>query len=862
MRKLFILFSILVWTVLPLAPAQAAAAPACANRAAFRLDGVELSVCLPFAVGAFRLPEPDNKIQVATGGDASGLRELAITAMPLGTRPSSESLPVLQTGQEQSYRELLQDFRMQQGGVRVGAPQMSLFGHSVSGATNILPLAADGVHSQPVRISEWLTEAGGRVWLVRLSENLPAATDSPLPQSIAEGMALSAPDPGAPSTSLSSLKAAPPATLSLPAPQSVQTNLPFPTWWSGECDTNNYQAKNGRPAYPLGASFLGMQACGPRFMDYPHDTLVGFFYGAYGQLEWECVELSMRFMYLAYGVPPYGANGNAVVSKYNGTRLVKVINKTAGKAPQAGDVLSYNPYSTVGHTSVVTASSVDAYGNGTVSIIEQNASANGARTHTVSNWNVEDNQGVIGWLHDPSYDNQLPPLVTFSALNPASNHWYNASQNIAFSSSDYVGLWGYSQAWDADPGGAAPQVTSSASGTADFRGLSQGQHTLYVRVWDNSPAHHSQVYGSGWYGIDTTPPYGNLSSLVDGETIATRSLPLGVLPLADNGGSGLGHARITASWAGHSAVEVVSNISAAGMYTWDLCVSGVPDGQPVSVSLDAWDQAGNASLAAGGVRHFVKNYACSTPLQVNLEQPTSLTPANTGLANECTHYWKQFTNLNNHPAFLTLNADGAAHSTNSARWTPSLPSAGQYRVEAFIPHHTYFQLCNTLPPGYDTANASYLIQYQGGSASVTINQQAYSDQWADLGTYTFAPGAAGYVELSDLTGETKLSRYVAFSELRFTPLTAPAVCFGVNLGIFPTGSAGITVTPPNCGESQYTPGTQVQVTLSPQPGMTFNRWEGSQAGRSNSISISMDGDKALVGYLSYANVIFLPLMAR
>jgi hypothetical protein len=864
MRKLFILFILLAWTVLPLAPAKAAAAPTCAQPAGFRLDGVELSLCLPFAVGAFRLPEPDNKIQVATGEDASGQGELAITAMPLGTRPSSEILPVLQTGQEQSYRDQLQDFRVQQGGVWVGSPQLSLFGQSVSGATNMLTLAADGVHPQPVQISEWLAEAGGRIWLVRLSENLSQGGANPLqPQSIPAGISLSALNPDAPSTSLSSLQAVPPAATSLPAPQAVQTNLPAPAWWNGDCDTVNYQVRNpGHPAYPLGASYLGMKACGPRFFDYRVDTLIGFYPGAYGQFEWECVELSMRFMYLAYGVPPYGANGNQVVSAYRGSRLKSISNKTVGKAPQPGDVLSYGISTTVGHTSVVTASNVNAYGNGTISIIEQNDSASGARSHDVTNWNVIDSMGVIGWLHDPTYDNQLPPVVTFSPLNPAPNAWYHANQSIAFSSSDYVGLWGYSQAWDADPGGSVPQVTSSASGSAGFSGLREGQHTLYVRVWDNLPAHNSQVYTTGWYGLDTTSPQGKLGSFLDGATITTRSLPLDVSPLADSGGSGLGHARITAFWAGHSAVEVVSNITAAGTYAWDLCVSGVPDGQLVSLSLDVWDQAGNVSLAAGGVRHFVKNYACSTPVQVHLDGPTSLTPLYTGAANECTHYWKQFTDLNNHPAYLTLNADTAAHSTNSARWTPSLPAAGQYRVEAFIPHHTYYQLCNTFPPGYDSANASYLIQYQGGSTSVAVNQQSYSDQWADLGSYSFAAGAAGSVELSDLTGETKLSRYVVFSELRFTPLAAPATCFGINVGIFPAGSAGIAVTPPNCGDGQYTPGTVVQLTLKPQPGMTFNRWEGGQGGWANPISMVMDGDKAVVAYFSYANLIYLPLMGR
>ncbi len=62
--------------------------------------------------------------------------------------------------------------------------------------------------------------------------------------------------------------------------------------------------------------------------------------------------------------------------------LVKISNGTAGKPPQAGDILSYGMTSLYGHTSVVTGSNVDGSGNGTITIIEQNVTnpANGMET--------------------------------------------------------------------------------------------------------------------------------------------------------------------------------------------------------------------------------------------------------------------------------------------------------------------------------------------------------------------------------------------------------------------------------------------------------------------------------------------------
>ena len=50
------------------------------------------------------------------------------------------------------------------------------------------------------------------------------------------------------------------------------------------------------------------------------------------------------------------------------------------------------------HTAVVTNTSVDAEGNGSVEVIQQNASPNGWGSYTVSNWTVA---GGSDWLHKP-----------------------------------------------------------------------------------------------------------------------------------------------------------------------------------------------------------------------------------------------------------------------------------------------------------------------------------------------------------------------------------------------------------------------------------------------------------------------------
>jgi hypothetical protein len=186
-----------------------------------------------------------------------------------------------------------------------------------------------------------------------------------------------------------------------------------PPWWKGVCDD---QHQHSPASYRLGASWDGLLACGPGPNEGGADSEVHFYSGAWGELEWECVELSMRWMYLAWGVTPYAANGDQVVDNYSspadGPKLDVVQNGTVGVAPQPGDVLELtDPYDSFGHTEVVTSSSVDPQGNGSVEVITQNLDAptNGWYQLGVSDWVVDGEFGtVVDWLHNPAWTLQEP----------------------------------------------------------------------------------------------------------------------------------------------------------------------------------------------------------------------------------------------------------------------------------------------------------------------------------------------------------------------------------------------------------------------------------------------------------------------
>jgi hypothetical protein len=110
--------------------------------------------------------------------------------------------------------------------------------------------------------------------------------------------------------------------------------------------------------------------------------------------------MSKRYLYIAFGIPPYSTNGKDIVNNCPAhPQLEKVTNGTPNKGPTAGDVLSYNGSDPYGHTSIVSSSNIDGNGNGSIVIVEQNSSLSGTRSHPVINWVVQSGSGVSGWLH-------------------------------------------------------------------------------------------------------------------------------------------------------------------------------------------------------------------------------------------------------------------------------------------------------------------------------------------------------------------------------------------------------------------------------------------------------------------------------
>jgi hypothetical protein len=93
----------------------------------------------------------------------------------------------------------------------------------------------------------------------------------------------------------------------------------------------------------------------------------------------------------------------------------------------------------------------------------------------------------------------------------------------------------------------------------------------------------------------------------------------------------------------------------------------------------------------------------------------------------------------------------AGSGANRVRFTPRLPAPGSYRVYAWW----------TAYPNHAT-NAPYVIHHTAGTSTVTTNQESNGGHWNLLGTYGFAAGTAGYVEVNNNANEYVVADGVKF----------------------------------------------------------------------------------------------------
>ncbi len=410
-------------------------------RTTVNVDNVKLSITTPVLPDpAFTASLQTDATQAAVSATSTPYNELTVLVVPYGQRPGADQeLPTAQAGITAAYLSALGQLRHQEGGVTLPAPVATLFGQQVQAISNLVPLNLNGGIPAPVSITEWVVEIGQRVWIFRLAQ---VTLDNPLftPPSQLIGVSAAADGPMNPDN--------PGNSGGSNGYQPAPSGIPFPYWWNGQqCDDSYYYVANSIHPTPM-AQWDGLTACKPRpYSDHVPDVARWFTdqngnrVGQAAENEWECTELSKRWLWLAFGIAPRIANGSTMVSAYSGASGLTVVPNGSGVAPSQGDVLSWGPSNGTGHTAVVSdASHVDpSTGNGYITIIEQNDSANGTATVNVSNFFVAPRAGASnGWLHHG------PPPTGYTAngrTSYAAPCVYGSSTTVYHGGPNPAGYW-------------------------------------------------------------------------------------------------------------------------------------------------------------------------------------------------------------------------------------------------------------------------------------------------------------------------------------------------------------------------------------------------------------------------------------
>jgi hypothetical protein len=392
-------------SVLP-AHADAPATQRAPHQMAITLDHVALKVTSPdVPTGKPYVAAPGAGVQVASVSDLKPVYQyLSVTAVPFGqTLPQSVyPFPASKAGDTTAWTRALH-------GTQNG-PVATIFGQKVRGTVvhshgSLTGKKGDDTDIQAI---EWIVNAGGRTWVFNLQHD-----QDKLPNGFGTGLVITAADVNA-HTTVDPTKTHPakaPTTRFHANDVALGGYLGQPSWWNSTCDGNGSELSSSR-------TFMGLEVCTNG--GNATDAVPGV-----SQLEWQCADLSDRYLVQRYGLSGPGGNGSQEADHWHNAYPSKfqLHSNGDGTVPVAGDVISFATGSgNFGHTGVVYQSNVDSNGNGTVYFVDQNWTGDGGyNSASVSNGYVTEvtgEGGSVQWLHNPN--DSAAPAPTISVTGPSS----------------------------------------------------------------------------------------------------------------------------------------------------------------------------------------------------------------------------------------------------------------------------------------------------------------------------------------------------------------------------------------------------------------------------------------------------------
>src|ERR1700722_7537132 len=306
------------------------AAAAEARGIPFVVDGVRV-VAESTANGVVLSGQPGDATQETTIVDRAHQRSFSVIAIPYGTRAGVEdALPIAHRGGAGEYRTALHDYRARTGQYALPAAVVGLFGAGIAGEVSVRheDVGGLGAFSRDAMMAEWVTEAGGRIWIVRFVQYVGAGRSfDAMPEFndqlgrlglTADPNALAKPTTGRKDTGAS----ASPSPYDTASPGRTASFETKPPRYSDQCDAQNFDTTTQFHDWRnfLGASYEGIPACGPRPASGGAVGQASLADGTEPVAQFGAPELSQRWMYLAYGVPPYDGNGDQLYGRYDAAR--------------------------------------------------------------------------------------------------------------------------------------------------------------------------------------------------------------------------------------------------------------------------------------------------------------------------------------------------------------------------------------------------------------------------------------------------------------------------------------------------------------------------------------------------------------
>ncbi len=303
---------------------QVSALPASASpgRCALRLASEQILFCSPTDLPVNIVEDSTTDVHVNYAGlnqlEGYGIVNIRATSPGYATGPAE---PVYHPGRLAEYRQALEARGSSlPGSLFTDGPVALLWGEKVTGLQLEYTFSTSSGDIK-YRSIEWNLEHNGRLWSFIITWDTAiqnaaawaqAAQNFSVQTPAGEKLPDTALDLGAVSADSGEIQSIHPA--------GGPVDMGLPSWWNGMCDDNNYFVKSpGIHSIALGLPWHGVYACGTDPMSAMRDVRVNF--GGGSALEFECVELVLRFLYLQWAIPPWYGNANQLKDYYDPAKV-------------------------------------------------------------------------------------------------------------------------------------------------------------------------------------------------------------------------------------------------------------------------------------------------------------------------------------------------------------------------------------------------------------------------------------------------------------------------------------------------------------------------------------------------------------